>query len=174
MLRALILITCCMFCANVFANEQLINDIESFARDVNAKFNNTEMVANHLLEYQENSGAPQILIFISFSMSDTSIKQWAAQAEQFGAKLVLRGFVGNSFKETVMAAHRLFAKDNLGGFIIDPFAFQKYQIQTVPAVVVEIDGEYDVVFGDIGLFEALKIIKAKGALSVVKGLEGYA
>lgn len=163
-----------MFCVNAFANEQLINDIESFARDVNAKFNNTEMVANHFLEYQENSGAPQILIFISFSMSDTSIRQWAVQAEQLGAKLVLRGFVGNSFKETVVAAHRLFAKDNLGGFIIDPFAFQKYQIQTVPAVVAEVDGEYDVVFGDIGLFEALKIIKAKGTLSVVKGLEGYA
>lgn len=162
MLRILIAALTLSISSHSFANKELIAEVDSFAKEINAKLQEQELINNQFPQYKAKDNRPEILIFISLSMSDISIKQWASQADKLGAKLVLRGFVNNSFKQTVRAAHRLFVKDNLGGFTIDPFAFEKYQIKTVPAVVLDADDRFDVVFGNIGLIEALKIIQNEG------------
>lgn len=162
MLRILIVALTLSISSYSFANKELLAEIDAFASEVNAKLQEKELINNQFPQYKAKDNGPEILIFISLSMSDISIKQWAEQADKIGAKLVLRGFVNNSFKQTVSAAHRLFAQDNLGGFTIDPFAFTKYQIQTVPAVVLDAGGRFDVIFGNIGLIEALKVIQNEG------------
>jgi conjugal transfer pilus assembly protein TrbC len=107
-----------------------------------------------------------ILIFVSFSMPEVSIKGWMNEAEKIGAPVVIRGLVNNSFKATIQKMTEL-ARDNHGGVQLDPTLFQKYQINQVPAVVVtttedtwpnETPKEYIKVYGDVHLDYALKKI----------------
>lgn len=139
----------------------LVKQVQEFADDVNKS-----MPVNPMFKEQEQSQSqekyPRLIVFISTSMPEESIRQWAKQADLLGAELVIRGFVNNSFKDTVIVAQQLFIKDKVGGFNIDPFKFKQYGVESVPMVVLDVNGQVDMVSGDVGLIEALKIIQAKG------------
>ncbi len=137
--------------------------MQKFAKDVNKSVPIHPLLQESAQQEQQvQAKSAQLIVFISTSMSKTSIKQWAVQADLLGAELVIRGFINNSFKDTVLLAQELFAKDNVGGFNVDPLKFKSYDIQVVPAVVLDVGGKVDLVQGDIGLIEALKIIQKSG------------
>lgn len=93
-------------------------------------------------------------IFISFSMPKTSIKQWIEQADKANVQVYLRGFVKDSFKQTVIESSEIISESS-PGFILDPKMFDKFKIEKVPAVVFEEKGhEPIIVYGDIGLLAA--------------------
>lgn len=122
-----------------------------------------------LLMFASNAFAQSTHIFISFSIPKTSIAQWLEQAEKSNAVVHLRGFVNNSFKQTVMAAEGLVKKDNHGGFLIDPKMFEQYKIEKVPAVVfVEDDQNHTVIYGDVGLKAAAEIAMTRSDSKVAK------
>lgn len=98
----------------------------------------------------------EILIFVSFSMPEQSLKLWSQQAEKTGAKLILRGLINNSLQATTQ-------NKIISGFDIDPEKFKKYDVKTVPAVVLVTGNNYDVVYGDTSLEAALENIKHKGS-----------
>jgi conjugal transfer pilus assembly protein TrbC len=108
-----------------------------------------------------------VIIFVSFSMPDESIKGWMGQAKIIDAPVVVRGFINNSFKDTINKIGAL-TKDNQGGVQIDPTLFQRFQVDKVPAVVVvkepnclpsmSCTSDYDIVYGDVTLSYALKKI----------------
>lgn len=108
-----------------------------------------------------------IIIFVSFSMPDESLKGWMREAKIINAPIVVRGFINNSFKDTVNKISVL-TKDNQGGVQIDPTLFERFKVNKVPAVVVVkepncIPGmscvlDYDIVYGDVTLAYALKKI----------------
>jgi type-F conjugative transfer system pilin assembly protein TrbC len=119
------------------------------------------MGARKLLKETKNtihpiSPAKNTFIFVSFSMPLQSLKQWLSQAQPYGAMLVLRGLVHQSFRET--ATHVAEVLDGKkGGLQINPELFKKFQITQVPAVVqVHEDESYDIVYGDIGLPNAIE------------------
>ena len=162
MLRFIVLL---IFALNVMAQDgpsdaALIKQVQEFAQDINSKIPLNPVLKPSLQNQQEN--APKLIIFISSSMPAKSIQQWAIQAEKLGAELVIRGFVNNSFKETVILARELFSNHRVGGFNVDPFKFSQYQVNVVPTVVLDVGGRVDKVHGDIGLFEVLELIKAQG------------
>ncbi len=118
-----------------------------------------------------------IIIFVSFSMPQTSLKLMMHQAEIIHAPVIIRGLVNNSFKATIQKMAEL-TKDNHGGVQIDPTLFRRFQINKVPAVVVWNENEcapsqsclenYDVIYGDVTLDFALKKIAAENdALSEI-------
>lgn len=91
-------------------------------------------------------------VFISFSMPKESIKQWISQADKANAQVYLRGFINDSFKQTMLEASFLVNENSREGFLLEPKLFEKFKIEKVPAVVfVEDNQEYVVVYGDIGL-----------------------
>ena len=106
-----------------------------------------------------------VLIFVSFSMPQKSLKGWMREAEKIHAPVVIRGLVNNSFKATIQKMTEL-ASDNHGGIQIDPTLFKTFNIKQVPAVVVTNSGnclpnqscpnKYDVVYGDVHLDYALE------------------
>lgn len=145
----------------VLTDEQLAKQVQDFARDINESAKQSSIIEKQLPQSPQDN-APKLIVFVSTSMSSTSLQQWATQAELLGAELVIRGFVNNSFKETIILAQELFSKNKVGGFNIDPFKFKKYSIESVPTVVLEVGERIDYVRGDIGLIEALKIIRGKG------------
>lgn len=170
MLRFIILM---MLATSAIAQElggdaNLLAQVQMFASDIN----NSVPINPALKEIDgvaavSKAKAPPLIIFISTSMPKTSIQQWARQADLLGAELVIRGFVNNSFKDTVMLAQELFVKDKVGGFNVDPFKFKLYNITAVPCVVLDVNKNIDMVLGDIGLIEALKIIQARGVNAII-------
>jgi conjugal transfer pilus assembly protein TrbC len=113
---------------------------------------------------------PNILVFISFSMPKDSLKQWlaqVAQVTQMQGSLVIRGLINNSFKDTAAVLTPLF-KEQPGGLLLDPTLFKRYNIEKVPAVVVQDNSTcpvnqscqegYTVVYGNTSLLYALNKI----------------
>lgn len=125
------------------------------------------MLCLHSLAYADTNNESPVLIFVSFSMPKTSLKQWMEQAEQIHSGVVIRGLVHNSFKETIQQMAEL-VKDNHGGLELDPTLFQQYHINKVPAVVVRKTNaclpnqtcldNYHVIYGDVTLDYALNKI----------------
>ncbi len=73
---------------------------------------------------------PELLVFVSFSMPEASLKPLAQQVRQSGGKLVFRGLVNGSFKQM---SEKL---KGLGEEVwIDPTLFERYQITAVPTFV---------------------------------------
>jgi conjugal transfer pilus assembly protein TrbC len=111
-----------------------------------------------------------IVVFVSFSMPDASLKQWMKQAELIHAPVVIRGLIHNSFKETIQKMAAL-TNDNHGGVQLDPTLFRRFQIKQVPAVVVWKESDclsnqscvenYDVIYGDVELSFALQKISGQ-------------
>src|SRR5262249_16418139 len=110
---------------------------------------------------------PRLLIFVSFSMPMATLKQLSQQAEECGGKLVFRGLVKESFKETIPKLKELGSE-----VLIDPTLFRTYKIDKVPAFVLQkksptFPGElvpHDVLYGNVSLTYALKTFADKGEI----------
>ncbi|WP_103896855.1 TrbC family F-type conjugative pilus assembly protein [Rickettsia fournieri] len=96
-----------------------------------------------------------IYIFVSFSMPNSALKSYYIEAEQKGVRLIMQGLKNNSFLETKAKA------DEIGiSFDIDPNLFEKYQITSVPIVVIDNNqGKVKKLAGHIGLNYALQIMQ---------------
>ena len=118
----------------------------------------------------ETATSGDVLVFVSFSMPEGSLKQWVAQARRIYAPLIIRGLVNNSFTETQTKIAELIT-DNQDGFVLEPRLFSDYHITQVPAVVVRNTKLtclpmqncphtylFDMVTGDVGLEAALTAI----------------
>ena len=124
---------------------------------------------NSQLKSIENDS--QLLIFVSFSMPEQSLKLWAEQASKVNGKLLLRGFVEDSLQKTTEETLRIF-KEPKADFLIHPEAFEKFGIEKVPAVVIAKPDDcladdcpapdFDVVYGDTSLEDALNKIASDG------------
>ena len=116
---------------------------------------------------------PELLIFVSFSMPEYSLKLWAKQAESVNGKLLIRGFIENSFSKTALKIRELFKDNKIAEWLIDPESFERYGIEAVPAVVITrpdncvietcAAADFDVSYGDTSLKDALALIAVKGS-----------
>lgn len=114
----------------------------------------------------------QLLIFVSQSVPANSIKELWSQSERVGGKLVFRGLVGGSFKETRSYIEEL-------GIVadIDPTKFEEFEITQVPAFVLSREDMYDKMAGNISLNEFLEQSSTSGdlkqeAAELYKNLQG--
>lgn len=100
-------------------------------------------------------------IFISFSMPKQSIMQWLEQAKKANANVYLKGFINNSFKQTINEASKVTTEQS-APFLLDPKSFEKFDIRQVPAVVFVDDNQEPItVYGDIGLSAAANIVAVR-------------
>ncbi len=67
-------------------------------------------------------------IFVSLSMPKNLLTQYDAIAKKIGAKLVMRGFKNNSFKETIKYTQKIAIE-------VDPVAFKKFGVTSVPSFI---------------------------------------
>lgn len=107
-----------------------------------------------------------LMIFVSMSMPELMLQQYAVQAKRFNAVLMMRGFVADKMSTTKEVLLRL----NAAGaqWEISPEPFTTFKIDKVPAIVLATaesasvleDGcarpeTYTVIFGDIPVSAAL-------------------
>jgi len=81
-------------------------------------------------EHKTQEIPEKILIFVSFSMPEASLKSLMQEAERANATLIIRGLIEDSFKITMT---RL--KDCALSAEINPDLFEQYDIQHVPTFV---------------------------------------
>lgn len=129
---------------------------------------------------QPKRPSSDLMIFVSMSMPEESLRQYAIQAKRFGAVLMMRGFINDKMSDTRETLAKL--NPSAAEWEINPEPFKTFKIDKVPAVVlataesssVTEDGcakpeTFTVVFGDIAIKDALDQIALHGqkATSVI-------
>lgn len=105
----------------------------------------------------------QAYVFVSFSMPEQLISETLEESARLHIPALLNGLIANSMPETVKKIQALSkAVPNLN-LQIDPTAFERFGIKQVPALVVEHEGNFDVLYGNLTLKEGLLRIAAEGA-----------
>lgn len=78
---------------------------------------------------------PALMIFVSFSMPQASLERLVEQAARTDAVLVLRGLENGSMRATAARIKGLIGERRVG-FQIDPLAFDRFGVQSVPTFVL--------------------------------------
>lgn len=116
-----------------------------------------------------------IIVFVSLSMPRQSLIKTMHDANKIRASVAIRGLVNDSFKTTYREIGELVKEAGGGGIELNPLAFERFQIDRVPAVVVitpnhsclsqnvcDRERDYDVMSGNITLAAAMDEISQKG------------
>lgn len=80
-----------------------------------------------------------LLVFVSFSMPEASLRRIAHETARAGGAMVIRGFKDSSMKATIQAAQEIAALQ--GDLLIHPDLFDHYNITEVPTTVLARSGD---------------------------------
>ena len=127
----------------------------------------TEQAQEDAPALEKNAQMPQrpspqagdLLIFVSFSMPQESLKALMTQAQKHGVRVVMRGLIENSWKKTREKLSEIGLPIE-----IDPEAFQKYGVSAVPTFVKVTHDGFDSLGGNVTLDYALEVFSSKDAL----------
>lgn len=112
----------------------------------------------------------RVLVFVSLTMPDSSLKALLKQSKAQSVSLVIRGVLPQGFRATAFRILSLLedgpSPPHQGGFVISPEWFDTFHIQEVPAFVAVRAGrcvgnapcgeqDYDIVRGNVSLNNAL-------------------
>lgn len=152
--------------------QQFTQSLKSEPNPMSCPLSTNPQISNTL--HQSPTTNHQTLVFVSFSMGDTALKQYALEAKKVGASLVFRGLIGNSIKTTALRLQNL-VQETQASFLVDPTAFRRFGIEKVPAVVVvsplresratSTEPRFDVVYGLTTLGYALEKMAHEGEAS---------
>lgn len=109
--------------------------------------------------------APSLLVFVSFSMPEASLRSLVSQAERANATLVLRGPVRSSLKETVIAVQKLIG-DRKVVFQLDPEAFDRFGVTAVPTFILTRSSKRDASCADGACASPAEGLRLSGDVSI--------
>jgi len=120
-----------------------------------------------------------LYIFVSQSMPKSLLKNYLHEANKYGGVLVLKGLPQGSFKELTKFVIDLTGKsgdlqDIAANIQIDDEAYEKFQVVSVPTIVLSFTSEYhpnqtaifkfDKIVGNVGVKYSLEEFSKKGEL----------
>ncbi len=151
-----------------------------------AEGSNFNQILEPFMPNSENKNLEaQLLVFVSNSMPEQSLKQWSVQTEKAGGTLILRGFIEDSPLKTIEWVKTLFFDRETSGFSIDPERFEEMDIHQVPAVVVVPAGEslclkedcpkpsFGVVYGDVPIQASLSVLARQNPGPIAETALGF-
>lgn len=101
------------------------------------KIDINELIKKSQLQLSKDPANTDISLYLSFTTLDKeTVLLYAAQAVKYKIPVVLRGFINNSYKDTskyIREIRELFPELTI---LIDPPAYEKYDITEVPTLVV--------------------------------------
>ena len=134
----------------------------------------TDMLGTPKPSENPNRAPRGVMVFVSLTMPDTSLKQLLRQSAHTDVPLIIRGVLPQGFKATTTRIAQLVGistkKPIDSGFAISPEWFKQFNIQRVPAFVSIKDGhclpkqpcsssDYDIVYGNISMYQALRFLE---------------
>lgn len=149
-----------------------VPDLPYYGHDVTAPIDPLE-VARRFRNRQMDPDAVKdsdLLVFVSFSMPEASLRRIALESKKTGAVMVLRGFKNDSLKETIAASE---VASGLGAkMMVHPELFTQYQIQDVPTFVLATPQESGCASSDNA--QCVPYYAIKGDVSLHAVLERFA
>lgn len=79
-----------------------------------------------------------LLVFVSFAMPETELRELARQAARIGAPLILRGLVDDALLATQRKLSR-YADITGASFAIDPTLFRRFEVSAVPTFILPLE-----------------------------------
>lgn len=83
---------------------------------------------------------PSLVVLVSLSMPEASLKTILRHAKRAGASVVLRGFHGGTLQSTLKALSPLVSAKDSEGVQIDPQAFDRFGVTSTPTFVLLLRG----------------------------------
>lgn len=121
--------------------DRLPEPVPRQATDLGAIAEGYRQLAPGIAEAQGLLSSGALLAFVSFTMPEASLTRLLAQAERSGARVLLRGLLHGSLRETVTRVQALTAGRRIA-VQIDPQAFKRFQVEKVPTYVLLRDGAH--------------------------------
>ncbi len=106
--------------------------------------------------------ASTVSVFISFSMPDALLEQTLKESSRLHIPAYLNGLYHDSMRDTALKVMELSKQIPNLNLAIDPTLFERFEIQQVPALVVEEGNSFDVIYGHLTLKEGLLRIAGHG------------
>ncbi|MFK5948031.1 MAG: type-F conjugative transfer system pilin assembly protein TrbC [Methylococcales bacterium] len=111
----------------------------------------------------------QPILLVSFSMPDKLLVSYLNEAKITGSIVAVRGLYKNDMMKTVKKIALLVDGDkNMGGMMVDPSLFQRFEIDTVPTFILPID---EIKQCTVSGCEKPRHVIAKGQMSIKYFLE---
>ena len=108
------------------------------------------------------SVAPELMIFVSFSMPRESLLRIVEQSEMTGARLIFRGFTGDKLTDMSKRIADLLGKHRVEA-VVHPPAFTQFKVNQVPALVISQSDAANQL--DNGCAQAERYVKVTGDVS---------
>ncbi|WP_162299040.1 type-F conjugative transfer system pilin assembly protein TrbC [Vibrio cyclitrophicus] len=135
----------------------------------------------------EKAPLPNVMVFTSLGLPKLTLKQQLAQSQQYQVPLIVRGLLPEGFEATSKRIMSLLGLTMDGtnsahkinsGFAVSPEWFKKFQVESVPAVLVIKAGrcqpqglcaktDFDIVYGNIAIPDALEMFAQSGDVAEV-------
>ncbi|HNQ03801.1 MAG TPA: type-F conjugative transfer system pilin assembly protein TrbC [Thiobacillaceae bacterium] len=130
-----------------------------------------ELFQGYLNQQAQGQPAPGGLsVFVSLSMPRGSLELLVAEAERTGATLVLRGMVDRSISKTMLAVQKLIGPRQVA-WAIDPDAFARFRVESVPVFVMTRQGARIEGCGDEACFTQDDYVRLAGDVSIPYALD---
>lgn len=101
-------------------------------------------------------------VFVSFSMPKDLMEAVFRDASNHEFPVYLNGLIDDDLRKTLARIFAYSQKYPKLSVQIDPFAFEQYGIDRVPALVVAKGNQFDVLYGNIAIEDGLLWLKRKG------------
>lgn len=120
----------------------------------------------------------QLLVFTSFSVPLATWKETSYHLERLKGAFVLRGLPHHSFEELQKKILEFRKEGIRAEILLDPEAFEKYEITSTPATVLIQDKNHDRVLGNLQIPYVLTLFSESGdtkeeAAHLLQTLEAY-
>ena len=106
--------------------------------------------------------APELMVFVSFSMPRESLMRIIEQSERTGARLIFRGFTGDKLTEMSKRIADLLGNHRVEA-VVHPPAFTQFKVNQVPALVISQSDAANQL--DNGCAQAERYVKVTGDVS---------
>lgn len=101
------------------------------------QINIEDLIKQNQANMAKSADKGDVALFLSFKgMERDDILLYCRQASKYNIPIVLRGFINNSFKETMAYIKPLRELFPTVSIIVDPPAYDKYNITAVPVLIV--------------------------------------
>lgn len=101
-------------------------------------------------------------VYVSFSMPKQLLIETLQESVQLNIPVYLNGLHQDSMEKTVRKIMSLTQRVPNLNLQIDPTAFERYSITSVPALVVDNGKKFDVIYGNLSLAKGLERIALQG------------
>ena len=78
-------------------------------------------------------------VLVSLSMPDSAIRSLMIESSRVGSSIVLRGAIDNDIPSTIARIQKIVGDTEIGGLIIDPTLFQRFDAESVPTFILPLE-----------------------------------